>query len=160
MDTLPGHPEMPAFPPNLLPCPPNCRGAALQGRGATPRPSPLPGPGTQRRRSSAHTLPPLPDSQLGRLLPRRSSFPPSGRCGAGRAAGPPLRGSGRARHLRAPVSARAGGGAPCAGGAGPRVASGSRGEAALPAGRAGCREILAPRSAAWEAGRGGEQQPQ
>lgn len=86
-------------------------------------------------------LTPLPDSRLCRRLPPLLAP----RRGAGRAAGPPL----RDRHLRAPVSARpGGGGSPSPGGAARgRERQREPREAVLSAGRAGggagCREIPA-----------------
>lgn len=105
--------------------------------------------GRPPRFGAPHRQPPapLPDSRLCRRLPPLLLAP---RRGAGRAAGPPL----RDRHLRAPVSARpGGGGSPSPGGAARgRERQREPREAALPAGRAGggagCTEIPARRSGA------------
>lgn len=119
-----------------------------------------PAPRTRRPRSptygAAGCSPAAPPSLTNSLPPVRS-WEGSGaalpRLGASAA---PVSARQRAGGRRRPVSRGRG--------AGPLAASGSRGEAALPAGlragRAGCREILAPRSAAWDTGKGGENPPQ
>lgn len=165
----------PSQPPSLPPERARC-GPAAAPQGKRSRAGPLAGPRIRPRSSAVAARRAAPRTRCPR-------FPTYSAAGCSPAAPPSLATSlppvrsredsgaalPRLGASAAPVSA-----CQCAGGrrrrpvsrgrgTGPRAASGSRGKAALPAGlragREGCREILAPWSAAWEAGRGGEKQP-